>query len=172
MSSLRRLSGIVAVMLAVAVADSCRHATPGVMPTVSPRDSVEGTVSIVGTDFDHRVVLIHLDTGIAVVTQSELDSASLARVAGLEVRLFGIRSSAQSMIVESFVVLRAAKSPVVDGILEEANGRLQLVTSSGITHVLGNPPSPLWQMKGSRVWLGGSLEKGPNTYGLITPTSP
>jgi len=34
---------------------------------------------------------------------------------------------------------------------------------------LGNPPAGLRALIGARVWIGGSLNTGPNTYGVIVP---
>ena len=86
---------------------------------------------------------------------------------GVDVLVIG-RRSPSSFRVEHFTALNVAGSPVVDGVLRSDGGRLALETTRGAI-LLGNPPSALRGMIGARIWIGGPLDTGPNTYGVIVP---
>lgn len=70
--------------------------------------------------------------------------------------------------VRDFTVLSADGQAAVDGVLEHEGSGVYLRTASGRV-LLGNPPSDFHGLIGARVWLTGSLERGPNTFGIITP---
>ena len=95
------------------------------------------------------------------------DSAALSRLGDVEVLVTGKRGP-RKFEVSRFKALAAGGNPVVDGVLRDDGGRLSLETASGRIP-LGNPPSALRQMIGARIWIGGSLDKGPNVYGVIVP---
>ena len=95
------------------------------------------------------------------------DSAALTRLGGVEVLAIGQRNENQFR-VERFTALSVGGAPVVDGVLRNENGTLLLETTQGRV-VLGNPPAALRRLVAARVWIGGPLDRGPNTYGVIAP---
>jgi hypothetical protein len=70
--------------------------------------------------------------------------------------------------VRSFVAQSVSGKPVVDGILRMDGDRVLIETADG-RFLLGNPPPTFRQMVGARVWIGGPLATGPNSYGVIIP---
>jgi hypothetical protein len=136
-------------------------------PATIAADSLSGIVSITGTAFEQRVVLRTGDrfTSLAAATS---DSAALSRMGGVEVLVFG-KQTPTLFRVDHFTALSVAGSPVADGVLRNAGGRVVLETARGPIP-LGNPPTALRGMIGARVWIGGPLDTGPNTYGVIVPT--
>lgn len=153
---------IVPLMIA---ATAC-HRTPRTSAAVIEPDSLRGIVSVTGTAFEQRLVL-RSGNSATPLSAATSDSAALSRIGGVEVLVIG-RQTPNSFRVEHFIALNAAGSPVVDGVLRNDSGRLVLQTTRG-TILLGNPPSILRRMIGARVWIGGPLDTGPNTYGVIVP---
>jgi hypothetical protein len=141
-----------------------RHALPATAD-VAP-DSLTGIISIAGTGFEQQLVL-RSGNNATVLSAAGPDSAALSRLGGIEVLVVGNRST-RVFQVKRFAVLSVAGSPVVDGVLNNEGGGLVLETSSGRMR-LGNPPAALRGMIGARVWIGGPLDRGPNTYGVIVP---
>jgi len=86
---------------------------------------------------------------------------------GVEVVVIG-RRTPNHFQVERFTAVNVAGSPVVDGFLRKDGERLVLETTHGSIR-LGNPPVALQGMIGARIWIGGPLDKGPNSYGVIVP---
>jgi len=86
---------------------------------------------------------------------------------GVEVLVVGTRSGGQFR-VDHFTALSVDGSPVVDGLLRDGGNGLKLETTNGIIS-LGNPPAALRNLIGARVWIGGPLDTGPNSYGVISP---
>ena len=72
--------------------------------------------------------------------------------------------------VATFEALRVDGAPVADGVLLRDGEHLALRTQHGRL-VLGNPPAAFDTLIGARVWVGGPLDKGPNTYGVIAPSN-
>jgi hypothetical protein len=163
------LSLVTATYLVTSV-PACRSFATSATTTSAATDSLEGIIAIVGTNFEHRVVLRTPAREFGLSASRE-DSASLARLAGLTVRVRGHASTRDIMSVTGFTALRAGDAAVEDGILVESSGRLMLQTNSA-TRVIGNPPSRLWELKSARVWIGGPLDIGPNIFGIITPPKP
>lgn len=130
----------------------------------TPEDSLVGIVSVTGTSFEQRIVLRSGDA-VRPLTLWPDDSAALVRVGGAEVLVRGV-ATPSSFTVHSFTVRAVDGAPVVDGILDRKDGRLVLYTRSGPL-ALGNPPAAFDSLVHSRVWIGGSLETGPNVYGVI-----
>jgi len=130
-------------------------------------DSVTGTVAVTGTPFEQQIVLQQENGRPVRLSVTTSDSSALARMTGVEVRMIGKRNG-DLLEVEKFAAVRVAGSPVVDGVLRNEGGRLLLHTADGPIP-LGNPPDALRGMIGARVWVGGPLDKGPNSYGLIVP---
>jgi hypothetical protein len=129
-------------------------------------DSVTGIVSITGTGFEQQIVLRSGNTVIQL-SANAADSAALSRLGGVQVIASGTRAGI-GMRVDHFTATRVAGAAVVDGVIREAGDRLVLETARGLIP-LGNPPAPLRKMIGARVWIGGPLDTGPNTYGIIVP---
>jgi hypothetical protein len=149
----------------IAAAMGCHPAARNSSAASAP-DSLTGTLSITGTSFEQQLVLRSGDTA-TYLSAAAADSAALSRMGGIEVVVEGKRSG-KAFRVDRFAALRVDGAPVVDGVIRSDGARLVLETSQGrIT--LGNPPDALRSMVGARVWIGGPLDKGPNSYGLIVP---
>lgn len=147
------------------LAMSCQP--PGHASTVEAgADSLTGIVSITGTAFEQRIVL-RSGEGVTYLSAAAPDSAALSRIGGLEVRVAG-RRTPSFFRVEHFTALSVAGAPVTDGVLRNDGGRLVLETVRGRIP-LGNPPAALSSLVDARVWIGGPLDRGPNSYGLIVP---
>jgi hypothetical protein len=158
---------IVGVMGPLAVAAMACHPTLRTPPVAIKPDTVAGVVSITGTAFEQHIVL---RSGQVVIPLSAApsDSAALSRMGGVQVEVVGRWGPGLSFLVERFTAVDVAESPVVDGFVRKEGDRLVLETTHGRIP-LGNPPTALRGMIGARVWIGGPLDKGPNTYGVIVP---
>lgn len=132
----------------------------------APADSLSGIVSITGTGFEQRIVLRSGDS-VTYLSATTPDSAALSRVGGLVVRVTGRREPGLFR-VEHFTAVSVAGAPVTDGVLRSDGGKLVLETVHGRIP-LGNPPAALKGLVDARVWIGGPLDRGPNSYGLIVP---
>lgn len=130
-------------------------------------DSIQGVVGVTGTTFEHHLVLRVRDREVSLSVTSA-DSAALTRLAGVETRIRGRQIDKSRIRVQSFTALRVDGAPVIDGVIVKDSGRLFLSTSQGL-RLLGNPPLKLREMISARVWVGGPLDRGPNTYGIIVP---
>jgi hypothetical protein len=155
--------GLIAPCLAIAT--GC-HRPVHTSSAAIAADSLAGIVSITGTAFEQRIVLRAGDrvTSLAVSTS---DSTALSRMGGVEVLVIGKRTPTL-FGVDHFTALSVAGSPVADGVLRSDGGRVVLETTHGPIP-LGNPPTALRGMIGARIWIGGPLDRGPNTYGVIVP---
>ena len=131
-------------------------------------DSASGVIAITGTTFEQQIILRTVNS-TELLSAHAADSAALSRMGGVEVSLVGLRTD-RTFNVRSFRAVRVAGAPVVDGILRSDGDRIVLETSSGRLS-LGNPPAQLRKLVGARVWIGGPLDTGPNTFGVITPAS-
>ena len=158
------IAGVVGPLVA---AMACHHA-PRPSPVAIKPDSVAGIVSITGTAFEQHIVLRANGQVIIPLLAAPSDSAALSRMGGVQVDVVGTWGPNLSFRVESFTAEYVAGSPVVDGFVRKEGDRLVLETTHG-TIPLGNPPIALRSMIGARVWIGGPLDKGPNTYGVIVP---
>jgi len=155
--------GVVAPLMAIAL--GCHHPAP--KPSVAiEADSLRGIVSITGTSFEQQLVLRSGATATLLSTAPP-DSAALSRLGGVEVLVVG-RRDGNRFRVKHFTALSVAGTPVVDGIVRNYGDRLVIETARGPLP-LGNPPAGLRAFTGARVWVGGPLDKGPNTYGVIVP---
>ena len=137
-------------------------------PPPSERGVTElrGTITVVGNAPVTQVQLRAASGGNRTLTGPELPS--LRRIAGLEVALSGYPSPAGEIMVRDFTVLSADGQPALDGVLEHEGNTLYLRTASRRVR-LGNPPADFHSLVGARVWLTGSPERGPNSFGIITP---
>jgi hypothetical protein len=149
-----------------AIATGCHqpaHTSPAA--AIAP-DSLRGIVSIGGTSFERRIVIFQ-DGYVMDLAATTPQSVGLARMGGIEVLVVG-RQRSIGFEVDHFTALSVAGEPVADGVLKNVDGRLALETTQGRIP-LGNPPAALRGMIGARVWVGGPLDKGPNSYGVIAP---
>ena len=149
----------------MAVASSCHPTVRGSSGAIAP-DSLAGIVSITGTSFEQQLVLRSGNTTTRL-SAAAADSAGLSRLGGVEILVVGRRAN-NTFRVERFIARSVAGSSVVDGVLRKEGGRLLLETANGRIS-LGNPPTALQSLIGARIWVGGSLDSGPNTYGVIVP---
>ena len=157
------LLGILAPLMAAAL--GCHHPAP--KPSVAiETDSLTGIVSITGTAFEQQIVLRSGNTA-TTLSAAAPDSAALSRLGGVEVLVVG-RRDGNRFRVEHLTALSVAGSSVVDGIVRSYGDRLVVETARGPLP-LGNPPAALRALNGARVWVGGPLNTGPNTYGVIVP---
>lgn len=159
-----RLVAACAVPLLIAGA-GCQRPVRTSSPVVVT-DSVTGIVSITGTGFEQQIVL-HAGSTVVPLSASAADSAALSRLGGVQINVVGTRAGS-ALRVDHFTATRVAGAAVVDGVLRTAGDRLVIETATG-QMPLGNPPAPLRRMIGARVWIGGPLDTGPNTYGVIVP---
>lgn len=148
--------------MAIAAAIGC--AAPPPASTPAPADSSRGIISITGTSFQKAIVL-RTSNGSVTLAPSAGDSVSLSRLGGIEVIVEGSRSST-SFRVDRFRAVSVEDRPVVDGIIRLENGRIFL-EHDGKRTLVGNPPTAFRSMPGARVWIGGPLATGPNTFGII-----
>jgi len=160
----RFVLAFVAMQLA-SVTSAC-HQPPRIDPSPVTADSVRGIVSITGTDFDQHIV-IRSGNAVTPVAANAADSGALSRMGGVEVLVVGTRSGGL-LHVDHFTAVAVDGSPVVDGVLRADGNELKLDTASG-TISLGNPPAALRNLIDARVWIGGPLDTGPNSYGVISP---
>jgi hypothetical protein len=157
------LLGILAPLIAAAL--GCHHPAP--KPSVAVEtDSLTGIVSVTGTSFERQLVL-RSGTTATLLSAAAPDSAALSRLGGVEVLVVGHKSG-NHFRVEHFTALSVAGSPVVDGIVRNYRDRVVVETGRGQLP-LGNPPTGLRALNGARVWIGGPLATGPNSYGVIVP---
>ena len=154
--------GAIAVFLG---ALDCHPAANGTRASIA-QDSLRGIVSITGTAFEHQIAL-RSDNMVTKLAPSAADSLALSRLGGVEILVMGKRSS-DRFHVDRFMAVSVAGSPVVDGILRDDGGRLWLDTAQG-GMTIGNPPTALRSLIAARVWIGGPLDRGPNTFGVIVP---
>jgi hypothetical protein len=157
------LLGILASLMTAAL--GCHH--PPRKPSVAIEvDSLTGIVSITGTSFEQQLVLRSGAT-VTLLSAAAPDSAALSRLGGVEVLVVGRRES-NRFRVEHLTALSVAGSPVIDGVVRNYGDRVVVETPRGPLP-LGNPPAGLRALSGARVWVGGPLNTGPNTYGVIVP---
>lgn len=158
---------VAALMPLIAVTTDCHRAVRTDPEAVAP-DSLRGIVSITGTSFEQSVIL-RTNTGTIALGVSAADSAALTRMGGIDVMVLGIRDHNRFQTT-SFRAMTVSGAPVVDGIVRDDNGKLSIETADGRI-ALGNPPAPLRNLVGARVWIGGPLATGPNQFGLIAPAA-
>jgi hypothetical protein len=155
--------GIVAPLMAIAL--GCHHPAPKSSVAIEA-DSLTGIISITGTSFEQQLFLRSGNTA-TLLSAAAPDSAALSRLGGVEVLVVGSKSG-NRFRVEHFTALSVAGSPVVDGIVRNYGDRVVLETARGPLP-LGNAPTGLRALNGARVWIGGPLATGPNSYGVIYP---
>jgi hypothetical protein len=154
----------VVVALAISSQGCARHQSLKSEPPLAAADSAVGVIAVTGTSFEERLML-RVDGEWIRLRPDAGDSAALTRLSGVEVLVRGQRLTS-GLLVQSFSVLRVDGQRVFDGVIRQDGARLVLETATDRV-ALGNPPAILRGMIGARVWIGGPLETGPNTYGII-----
>jgi hypothetical protein len=146
-----------------------RRPTPLPMPQGSTRDTLRGTIAVVGSEpmvqvdlrtdqgrhvhlvGDHQIVLRRL-SGAEIWVQGHPTEGMRP---GFDVRRFAVRS------VDG---VRAA-----DGILGSAGGRFHLQTTEGKRVSLEAVPPALRDQIGARIWISGDPPSTIAAYGIIIP---
>jgi hypothetical protein len=163
-----RIAGFIGLSTALISATGCaRRSRSAHESALVTRDSLVGVVVVTGTSFEEQLALRSVDRSIRLRPTAE-DVASLKRLSGLEVLVRGVANE-KEFLVSSFVVLRADGQPVVDGLLRRDGDRFVLETATGARISVGAPPAAFQSLVGARIWIGGSLDRGPNVYGIIMP---
>lgn len=132
------------------------------------RDTLRGIVVLEGEAPMFRLML---DTPMAntpmantPVALTGMATGELLRLEGLDVLVRGVRTSPRDLVVASFVVRAKDGVSVLDGILNNANGRWTLSLTEGGERSLLRVPVQLQPYAGTRVYLG----EGGAVHGLIT----
>lgn len=127
------------------------------------RDTIIGTIQIVGSDpFPHTVIL-PANSGVSLRL---VGPPTLQRVNGLGVQIVG-QLAGDQFTVKSFTVLSANGQQATDGRLVKDGDTLSIVTEDGQRHALVNPSPNLRARVGQRVWVSGPLDRQPIAYGFI-----
>lgn len=162
--------GVIAVVVACGkssgdqVQTSARDTTAQAAAVHVGDDSLRGTLQLAGTDTLAGVALV---TATGTVTLAGDQIESLRRIIGLDVTVRGKASSPSTFVAQEFFVRSALGEPAVDGILDVENGVFFLRTSSGGRATISAIPPMLRGEIGSRVYLVGSLDRLPTSFGVI-----
>jgi hypothetical protein len=68
---------------------------------------------------------------------------------------------------DEFLVLSVGGRPAMDGVLEEDDGSYYLRLATGEVFRLTNAPSDFTTCIGKRIWVTGSMDDPPLTFGVI-----
>ena len=129
---------------------------------ITPNDSLEGTVRVVGVEAMAETMLA-LDDGSPSLRL--IGPAALRRAAGLRVAVIGLRDH-RWFAVWRFAVVAANGVAASDGVLVARGDSLVLVTQRGAVFI--RTPTPgLRVALGHRVWISGSLDAPTVAYGII-----
>lgn len=153
--------------------------TPAVIPTpISAQlDSVRGTLLLVGNEPVATLLLAAIDRNSEPVAVTGALIPVLRRVIGLEIVVFGHKTGARApdasprgapvFDVHSFVVRAADGVAAHDGVVEFKSSKWLLRLVDGRELPVTVMPALLRQQIGARVWIAGSLDGAPASYGLI-----
>lgn len=133
---------------------------------VTSQDTLRGTPAVVGTDRFNQVVLKPAGGGKSIVLAGP-QARLLRNASGADVWVAGTRRTDGQFEVSRFEVRTADGVPAYDGTLELQGSQYYLVTADGHRHVVNNVPAALRTHVGERVWMTGTLEKGPVTFGVL-----
>lgn len=133
---------------------------------VTAQDTLRGTPAVVGTDRFNQVVLKPAGGGKSIVLAGS-QVHLIRNASGADVWVSGTRRADGQFEVSRFEVRAADGAPAFDGTLEQQGSQFYLVTADGRRHVVNNVPAALRSHVGERVWLTGTLEKGPVTFGVL-----
>jgi hypothetical protein len=154
------------MIVAIGAANGCHHrAVAGASVPAASKDSLTGVVSVNGTSFEQHLTL-RSGNAVRDLAATPGDSAALSRIGGAEVVVYG--TEGRRFQLSTFIVKSVSAVAVVDGVLLREGARYALLTRNGM-RALGNPPTAFDSLVGARIWIGGPLETGPNSYGVIVP---
>jgi len=158
-----RLLALAAVMIVAAC-----HRTPGTAP-----EAARGIVKIIGTSRDDALILQRstADSAIVQLHAEAVESAALRQVVGTLVAVRGQFTARDTLDVSSFRVVSVDGQNVIDGVLRQTKAGLTICPSSETCVALGNPPGALRSLVGARIWIGGPVTTGPNTFGVVERTA-
>ncbi|HJU64245.1 MAG TPA: hypothetical protein VJ596_01150 [Gemmatimonadaceae bacterium] len=139
---------------------------PRTTPPGTARDSARGVVRIVGSLPVNVSVVLTPEGSTSAIRLSGDGAATLRQLGGVEVVVRGTRTASGEFDVASFTVRSVNGDPAVDGVLVVDGGGLAIDTDGGRRRV-SNPPDALRELVGARVWITGSLDRGPNMFGVI-----
>lgn len=140
-----------------------RSATGG---QVTYEDTLRGTPAVVGTDRFSRVVLKPASGGMSIMLAGP-QARLVGRASGADVWVAGARQANGEFVVSRFEVRTVDGVPATDGTLELSGHQYYLVTADGRRHPVNNVPAALRAHVGERVWMTGTLENGPVTFGVL-----
>lgn len=172
-------------LLTAAVLIACGCSEPSSGPRYSPVGPpaeplvITGTVTTDGSV--SPVVSLRLESGEMVdIVGSE--AQRLAALGGADVQLRGTWTGAimppfdtdvtldsvrRAFSVAEFLVLAVGGRSAMDGVLEEEEGRYYLRLSAGDVFWFEDAPSDFTDCIGKRIWVTGSMEDPPLTFGVI-----
>ncbi len=148
---------------------------PSPVASAALLDTVRGKVSVVGSEPMTEVVLSPLAGG-APVALAGSQRVTLRGLGGLEVMVTGRLTGKMSAAIprggaefeaDSFVVRAVDGVAATDGIVATSDGMFFLVTTDGRRLSADHLPALLKQKIGARVYLAGSLDGAPVSYGVI-----
>ena len=169
------------VALFVAAVSGCQpmrqNGADDTVVTQAARDTVRGTISVVGSEPLTSLVLSPV-TGAAPMALVGAHQVTLRGLSGLEVMVAGRRTANMSAAiprpgggaefeVDSFVVRAVDGVAATDGIVASEGGRFYLVTANGSRLRADFLPVALRQKIGARVFVAGALDQTPASYGVI-----
>jgi hypothetical protein len=146
-----------------------RRPTPLPMPQGTPRDTLRGTIAVVGSEpmvqVDLRTVQgrhVHL-----VGNHHRL----LRRLSGAELWVEGTptEGTRPGFDVRRFAVRSVDGVRAIDGILGSGDGRFHITTSDGKRVSLATLPPALRDQVGARIWISGDPPSTIAAYGIIIP---
>lgn len=136
--------------------------------TESRSDSVRGIVTLAGTAPAVSVGLRPVAGG-APIQLGGMATSSLARLGGATVTARGMRITVRDFVVAEFFVRAVNGAPVLDGVLESAEGGWWLRPTDGSPRMrLSDVPSSVRGLSGSRVWIAAeTTPNAPRAAGVI-----
>lgn len=139
------------------------------------KDTLRGTVAVVGSEPATRVVLRPVAGGAEIMLMGDA-VRDLRRLAGVEVQVEGRAEDppggrtgvgAGSFVVERFAVRAVDGIPAVDGILVAEDDVVLLRRPDGELRRISQPPAALRTRIGAWVWIAGPLDDGVAAFGVI-----
>jgi hypothetical protein len=143
--------------------------TPG-LAGAAP-DTASGTVRLIGTALDARVVVQTAEGPLGIAGRL---APSISRLDGMDVWIQGPISAAtgraippRQITAQRFVIRSIGGVPVTDGTLRDEDGTLVVVTANGDRLRLTNPPAALRAHIGKRVWVTRAEDGGVASFGVV-----
>lgn len=113
-------------------------------------DTLRGLVGVSGSERFDQVTLL---SGGDTVALTGTAVPEIARAAGADVWVEGVRESPTRMQVSRFAVRAMGGRPAYDGVLVGDGDRLFVMTADGMRHQVVRPPAALRTHLGARVWV-------------------